>query len=184
MNKHVFGLLIFGLIVFLTAVGYAVFYRAPMPQIAEIDEVFVENAKPTSCFPGLKSHITSEVESVAILTDENKLIAKIKLNWHGDSAPPPKIYVGAETFTPENISNTVFKDSQLIAAPFKNGGAAEIMVEYKISNWKNFDPKQNYYAAFDVSESDADAAAFSIEKKKSRAHSVVLAHGKNSAFAK
>ena len=181
MKKHIFGFVLFGLIVASFALVYA-FFNAPsippretvQPPVAQTE---TREEKPYYCNIR-RNKLSYEVQGSQFFLDENKVISKIKITWNGYAKAPNKVYLDGHFFTLENKNSNAFGDSQILDEPFKDSNEKVFTIVTNVSSNRKFDEKVNLYGGFEISDKMPEAGGHGITLADS--HQVLFVHGKNS----
>jgi len=170
MRKHIFGFLVFVLIVAVFGIAHSYLGIGR-----------IEKAKPptfeTVHLTGSRRTLTYDVKSVMFDLDTGKLISQIHLTWNGGEYPPDTLWISPSISNDQKRSTTAFP-SDRINWPFKNGNQVIVTTETPDSNSIAIDGKDNYYALFAFSD-DATVIHSSIRELTPRPP-VLFVHGESS----
>lgn len=193
MKKHIFGFVLFSLIVASFVLVY-VFFNAPSIPPKEavkppISRTETREEKPYYCNLR-RNKISYEVQNPHLSLSFGQLTAKLKLNWNGMGKLPKEVYVTPYIFTLDNTketftasesiltrfnkSNLEFSNSKFLIEPFNDSNEIEIAIQSTISNSKLLEENNNYYVVFDISTEKSEKGSFDVAKKLEEAKSVLL----------
>jgi len=185
MKKHIFGFVLFSLIVASFVLVYAFFNtpsippkEAVKPPIARME---TREEKPYYCNLR-RNKISFEVQNSQFDLDKNELTSKVKVYWNGNENPPKQIYLTGNLFTldQKEISKTI--EPMVFTGTFNNRREATLIVLSKIDKEIKFDERQNLYLNLKFSENDSSENYSKPSKNLAEASQVLFVHGENSVI--
>ncbi len=134
MKKHIFGFVLFSLIVALFALIYAFFFAPSIPPKESVKpptpQPDVRTDRP-ACYPKRLKDLSYEVISANYFAEQGKLVSKVKLNWNGRGVAPKIFSVTPRIFTADNFENSIALKVETLVDPFVDGNSKTISVESK-----------------------------------------------------
>lgn len=158
MKKHIFGFMLFSLIVASFVLAYAFFYAPAIPPKEAVKPPvpqMVSRTEPQTYCNLKKNNLSYEVLSSQYFVDENKIVSKIRVSLN-DSAryAPSKIYIGTTFSSAGNIGQNGFGDNQVVENPFSESREKIVTIVSKITDGKKIDIDENLYVLFSVTDYD------------------------------
>ena len=157
MKKHIFGFMLFSLIVASFVMVYAFFYapacppkeavKPPVPQT-------ISRTEPQTYCNMNKNKLSYEVLSSQYFVDENKIVSKIRVSLNGSvRVAPSKIYVGMIFSTAGKSSASQFGEYEIVENPFAESREKIVTIVSKSVDGRTIDIDENLYARASVSDS-------------------------------
>lgn len=180
MKKHIFGFVLFSLIVASFVLVYAFFNAPSIPPIEAvkppISRTETREEKPYYCNLR-RNKISFEVQSSQFDLEKNKLTSKVKVYWNGNENPPKQIYLTGNLFTldQKEISKTI--EPMVFTGTFNNRREATLVVLSKIGEDTKFDKRQNLYLNLKFSEDNSSENYSKPSKNLTEASQVLFVHG-------
>ncbi len=186
MKKHIFGFVLFSLIVASFVLVYA-FFNAPSippkeavkPPIARTE---TREEKPYLCNLR-RNKISYEVQSSELDVATYKFISKLTLHWDGYGTPPKEILVEPQLFTLDNVEKAVenpkILSTKTLINPFKTDSKTTVLIisdQVLIGLSKN----ENVYVAFNILDVETGNYLTKVKPSLNEAHQVLLSYSKNS----
>lgn len=158
MKKHIFGFMLFSLIVASFGLVYAFFYAPAIPPKEAVKPPvpqMVSRTEPRSYCNLNKNKLSYEVLSSQYFVDENKIVSKIRVSLNGSvRVAPSKIYVGTSFSSAGNIGGKGFGDYQTVENPFAESREKIVTVVSKVWDGKKIDIDENLYVLVSVTDTD------------------------------
>ena len=181
MKKHLVGASIFSIIFLSVSLAFALFYTPPISQVPEV-QIEIEGKLETvgkgkaSCYGKAGKDITYEIQSTQFDSDNDQFISKISATWKGKAEPPKILCVKTEVYTLEQDKTAPRMHSAIFVSPFNGGKTANLVIEFKIPEYSDFDYQQNLYARFRFSSDFNENPNSFTNENVSDAQSVVYFH--------
>lgn len=185
MKKHIFGFVLFSLVIASFALVYA-FFNAPSippkeavkPPVAQTE---TREEKPYFCNLR-RNNLSFEVQSSQFDLDNNKLTSKVKVYWNGNENPPKQIYLTGNLFTLAQKETSKSIEPLVFTSAFNNRREATLVVLSNFGEEIKFDQRQNLYVNLKFSESDSSENYSKPSINLAEANQVLFVHGESSVI--
>ena len=166
MKKHIFGFILFSLIVASFVFVYAFFYAPsiPSPEAVKPPVPRTETrAEKTYCYPKRSKNFSYTVESANYYAEQRKLVTKVRIHWNGRSEAPKKISIQPRILTADNYEKNIALKAETFVNPFMDGNDKTVTVESKFVLDVIGSGPPNLYVALDFADA-LSGIALSSEK--------------------
>jgi hypothetical protein len=176
MKKHIFGFMLFSLIVASFVVVYAFFYAPsiPSPEAVKPPVPRTETrAEKPFCYPKRSKDFSYEVESANYYAEQGKLVTKVRIHWNGRGDAPKKISVQPRILTADNYGKNLALKAETFFAPFTDGNDKMVTIESKFVLDGVGSGPPNLYVALDFADALKGIALSSEKAGLSEAHHIL-----------
>jgi hypothetical protein len=185
MKKHIFGFVLFSLVVASFALVYAFFNAPSIPPVEAVKppvaQTETREEKPYFC-NFRRNNFSYVVQSSQFDLDNNKLTSKVKVYWNGNGNPPEQIYLTGNLFTLDQKGTSKSIEPMVFTGAFNNRREATLVVLSNIGNETKFDRRQNLYVNLKFSENDTSENSSKPGKNLAEANQVLFVHGEGSVI--
>ena len=180
MKKHIFGFVLFSLIVVSFALIYAFFFAPSIPSKESVrppvPQTEVRTERP-ACYPKRLKDFSYEVISANYFAEQGKLVSKVKLYWNGNGAAPKRISVSPRVFTLDDSEKSTSLKAEALINPFEDGNSKTISIESKYVLSDNGSGPANFYVVFDVLDNSSGTRLTSEKVNLSEAFHILYVYG-------
>ncbi|HVE55841.1 MAG TPA: hypothetical protein VNB22_03370 [Pyrinomonadaceae bacterium] len=183
MKKHIFGFVLFGLIVASFALVYAFFNAPSIPPVEAVTppvaQTETREEKPYYC-DLRRNKLSYEVLSSQYFVEENRIVSQIRITFNGSiRTAPSKIYVNTTFSSVGNIGKDGFGDSQIVENPFSDSREKVVTITSRVTNEEKIKPNENLYILALVTDYDS-SRNYKNSEDITQAKAVLFVYGKNS----
>jgi len=158
MKKHIFGFVLFGLIVASFAFVYAFFNAPSIPSTETVKPPVAQTETPEEkpYYCNLRrNNLSYEVLSSQYWLEDNLIVSKIRVTYNGSiRVAPSKIYVNTTFSSVGNIGKDGFGDSQIVENPFSESREKIVTISSKVTTANKLQPNENLYVLASVTDYD------------------------------
>ncbi|MBC7901236.1 MAG: hypothetical protein H7070_14415 [Saprospiraceae bacterium] len=176
MKKHVFGFVIFSVIV---VTFIAIFFAADRLRMPSVNEVEIRDERViVSCPTSRSAVLPHKVQSVQFDLDSKKLIVKIRV---GVGRSPQKLFVNAKL---SDLNGFSFDFVETATVALNNRNEAYLSFETYVPDSERIDRTQNFYFSAVVSESAFTDVEHLQNNGAAHMRQVLFVHGNASILKK
>ena len=185
MKKHIFGFVLFSLVIASFAFVYAFFNAPSIPPVEAvkppISQAETREEKPYFCNLR-RNNLSFEVQSSQFDLDKNELTSKVKVYWNGNGNPPEQIYLTGNLFTFDKLETSKSIEPMVFSGTFNDRREATLIVLSNIGDEIKFNERQNLYVNLKFSENKSSENYSKPGKNLAEASQVLFVHGENSVI--